>query len=169
MREDTADEIIESVRKKDGRITVTSSISEKALENMAEFGMISGRSEYVLDAKTREIVSITSDSAYDDGTSFSVYAEVTYDAPIPEKLKTLLAYESQTENLRNVTIVSNPATEKEETKTIEVPKGLIMGFEYDDAFDGAVAFYTDAACTKDYDPYANTDSDMTIYVKLTNS
>jgi hypothetical protein len=80
-----------------------------------------------------------------------------------------LAYESQTENLRNVTIVSNPATGKEETKTIEVPKGLIMGFEYDDAFDGAVAFYTDAACTKDYDPYANTDSDMTIYVKWTNS
>lgn len=169
VSEDTADEIIESVSKKDGRITVTSSISEKTLENMAEFGMISGRAEYVLDAKTREIVSITSDSAYDDGTSFSVYAEVTYDAPIPEKLKTLLAYESQTENLRNVTIVSNPATEKEETKTIAVPKGLIMGFEYDDAFDGAVAFYTDAACTKDYDPYANTDSDMTIYVKWTNS
>jgi hypothetical protein len=26
-------------------------------------------------------------------------------------------------------------------------------------------FYTDAACTESYDPYVNTDSDLTIYVK----
>ena len=169
LGKDALDDIIESVEIKDGRITVTSALSSKTLEIWAEDGVTTGKFEYVLDAKTREILSITSDAVYEDGTSFSVYAEVTYDAPIPERLKTLLAYESQTENLRNVTIVINPATEKEETKTIEVPKGLIMGFEYDDALADAVAFYTDAACTKDYDPYANTDSDMTIYVKWTNS
>ena len=30
-----------------------------------------------------------------------------------------------------------------------------------------VVFYTDAACTENYDPYADTDSDLTIYVKWT--
>ena len=80
-----------------------------------------------------------------------------------------MAYESQTENLRNVTIVSNPGTEKEETKTIQVPKGLIIGLEFDDSVADAVEFYTDAACTESYDPYADTDSDLTIYVKWTNT
>lgn len=33
----------------------------------------------------------------------------------------------------------------------------------------AAEFYTDAACTEAYDPYADTDSDLTIYVKWTNT
>ena len=72
---------------------------------------------------------------------------------------------NQTENLRNVTVVSNPGTDKEESKSIQAPKGLIIGFEYDDGLEYAPGFYTDAACTKAYDPFANTDSDLTIYVK----
>ena len=41
----------------------------------------------------------------------------------------------------------------------------IIGFEYDDELEDAVEFYTDAACTESYDPYADTDSDLTVYVK----
>ena len=33
------------------------------------------------------------------------------------------------------------------------------------AFADAVEFYTDAACTKGYDPFADTDSDLTVYIK----
>ena len=160
-------EIIESASKKDGLITVKSVLSQKAIEDMAEFGVTSAKYEYVLDAKTREIISLTSDHTYDDGLAFNVITEVTYDADVPEKLQTILAYENQTEDLRNVTIVSNPGTGKEESKSIQVPKGLIFGLEFDDSFADAVEFYTDAACTQSYDPFAGTDSDLTIYVKWT--
>ena len=166
---DTEGEIIESASKKDGRITVKSVLSQKAIEDMAEFGVTFAKFEYMLDAKNRELISLNSDYTYDDGMAFSVVTEVTYDADVPEMLQTILAYENQTENLRNVTIVSNPGTEKEESKNIQVPKGLIVGLEFDDAFADAVEFYTDAACTESYDPYVNTDSDLTIYIKWTNT
>ena len=169
LGEDTVDEIIESVSKKDGRITVTSSLSQKNIEYMAEYGVTAGKFEYVLDAKTREMISLISNYIYDDGSAFNVIAEVTYDAEVPEMLKEFLEYVNQTENLRNVTVVSNPGTDKEASKSIQVPKGLIVGFEYDDGLGDAAEFYTDAACTESYDPYADTDSDLTIYVKWTNT
>ena len=162
-------EIIESASKKDGLITVKSVLSQKAIEDMAEFGVTFAKFEYMLDAKNRELISLNSDYTYDDGMAFSAVTEVTYDADVPEMLQTILAYENQTENLRNVTIVSNPGTEKEESKNIQVPKGLIVGLEFDDAFADAVEFYTDAACAESYDPYVNTDSDLTIYIKWTNT
>ena len=158
--------IIESVSKKDGRITVKTVLNQDAIAaEQEEFGVTSSTSEYVVDAKTHEMISVTSDFTYDDGSVFHVVTEVTYDADAPELVKTILAYENQTENLRNVTIVSNPGTEKEESERIQTPKGLIIGLEFDDSFADAVEFYTDAACTQSYDPYANTDSDLTIYVK----
>ena len=153
---------IESVSEKDGRITVT---GQENPANLAEFGMTSAKFEYVVDAKTCEMISLINDYVYEDGTTFCSTTEITYDADAPELLKTILAYESQTENLRNVTIVSNPGTEKEESRSVQTPKGLIIGFQYDDAFEGAVEFYIDAACTEGYDHYANTYSYLTIYIK----
>ena len=165
LGEETLDQIIESVSKKDGRITVTSVLSSKNLEALAEDGVTAGKFEYVLDAKTREMISIISDYTYDDGSAFNVITEMTYDAEVPEMLREFLEYVNQTENLRNVTVVSNPGTGKEESKSIQAPKGLIIGFEYDDDLGYAAEFYTDVACTESYDPYADTDSDITIYVK----
>ena len=165
MGKDALDDIIESVEIKDGRITVTSALSSKNLEDWAEFGVTAGKYEYVLDAKTREMISISVEYTYNDGSVSTSITELSYDAEEPEMLKKLLGYVNQTENLRNVTVVSNPGTDKEESKSIQAPKGLIIGFEYDDGLEYAPEFYTDAACTKAYDPYANTDSDLTIYVK----
>jgi hypothetical protein len=105
------------------------------------------------------------DYTYNDGSTLNSYAEMTYDAEEPEMLKEFLGYVDQTEDLRNITVVSNPGTDKEETKNIQAPKGLIIGFEYGDGLEDAVSFYTDAACTEAYDPYANTDSDLTVYIK----
>ena len=162
------DEIIESVSKKDGRITVKTFLGEDALAAESnEFGVTSSKTELVMDAKNHEIISVTYDFTYDDGLAAQVITEVTYDVDVPEMLQTILAYENQTENLRNVAIVSNPGTEKEETKTIQVPKGLILGLEFDESFADVVEFYTDAACTQSYDPYVGTDSDLIIYVKWT--
>jgi hypothetical protein len=163
--EEIVDDMIESVEIKDGRITVTSVLSSKNIEILAEYGVKAGKYEYVLDATTREIISIMSEHTYDDGSVFKLTTELTYDAEEPEKLKEFLAYETQTENLRNVTVVSNPGTDKEESKSIQAPKGLIIGFQFDDEWENAVGFYTDAACTKAYDPYADTEADLTIYVK----
>lgn len=163
--EDAFDENIESVSKKDSYITVTSVLSSKNLETWAENGVTAGKLAYVLDAKTHEMTSIISDYTLEDGSALDMTTEMTYDAEVPEMLKEFLAYVNQTEDLRNVTVVSNPGTDQEESKSIQAPKGLIVGFEYDEDLEYAVEFYTDAACTEAYDPYADTDSDLTVYVK----
>ena len=165
LGEEVLDDIIESVEIKDGRIIVTSVLSSKNLEAWAEFGVIAGKCEYVLDAKTREMISISSDYTYNDGSVSTSITELSYDAEKTEKLEELLGYVNQTENLRNVTVISNPNTDKEESKRIQAPKGLVIGFEYGDDLEYAVEFYTDAACTVAYDPFANTDSDLTVYIK----
>lgn len=161
---DTVDEIIESVSKKDGRITVTSSMSQKNIEYMAEYGVTAGKFEYVLDAKTREIVALNGDYTYDDGTGHHVDSEVSYDIDAPERVREFLKYANETENLRNITVVSNPGTEKEVSQSIQAAKGLAVGFRYEGE-EYVFELYADAACTELYDPYVDTDSDQTIYVK----
>ena len=161
---DTIDETLESVSKKNGRITVTSTLNQKLLENYAEDGVTGGKFEYVLDAKTRELIAFSGEYTLDDGTAYSMASEVNYDADLPEMAKTFLEYDNETENLRNITVVSNPGTENEVSQSFQSAKGLIVGFRYEDE-DYAFEVYTDAACTELYDPYVNTDSDETVYVK----
>jgi hypothetical protein len=165
LGEEALDDIIESVEIKDGRITVTSILSSKNLEDLAEFGVVAGKYKYVLDAKTREIISISTDYTNNDGSVSTSFTELSYDAEEPEKLKEILGYVNQTEDLRNVTVVSNPGTDKEERKSIQAPKGLVIGVEYGEDLEYVPEFYTDAACTVAYDPFANTDSDLTVYIK----
>jgi hypothetical protein len=161
---DVLDDTIESVTQKDDRITVKSVCGQEVL---AELGVASAKFEYVLDAKTREIISVISDYTYDDETTFGSVTEVTCDTEEPEMVKTFLKYDNQTENLRNITVVSNPGTENEKIESVRVPKGLIIGFRYDEDDVSEFHLYTDAACTENYDPYGDTDSDLTIYVKWT--
>ena len=161
---ETVDEIIESVSEKDGRITVTSSMSQKTIEDMAEYGVTAGKFEYVLDAKTREIVALNGDYTYDDGTGYHVDSEVSYDIDAPERVREFLKYANETENLRNITVVSNPGTEKEVSQSIQAAKGLAVDFRYEEE-EYVFEVYADAACTELYDPYVDTDSDQTIYVK----
>ena len=68
MGGDTVYETIESVSKKDGLITVTSVLSEKNLEILAEDGVTSGKFEYALDAETLDFAAITGDYILSDGT-----------------------------------------------------------------------------------------------------
>ena len=161
---ETVDEIIESVSKKDGRITVTSSLSQKNIEDMAEYGVTAGKFEYVLDAKTREIVALSGDYTYNDGTGNHLESEVSYDIDAPERVREFLKYANETENLRNITVVSNPGTEKEVSQSIQAAKGLAVDFRYGEE-EYVFEVYADAACTEFYDPYVDTDSDQTIYVK----
>ena len=55
-----------------------------------------------------------------------------------------------------------PGTEKEISQSFQIPKGLIIGFTWDDAFEDQVELYIDSACPEAYDPYMNTDSDLNL-------
>ena len=79
--------------------------------------------------------------------------------------KVFLEYANQTEDLRNITIISHPGTEKEVSQNFQSPKGLLVVFCSASNFEPTFELYTDAACTELYDVYADTDSDLTIYVK----
>lgn len=162
---ETVDEVITSVSKKDGRFYAKSVLSQKILESMAEFGVTSGNFEYVLDAKTREILSIEGNYTYNDDSTLQMTSEISYDAEVPEMVKTFLEYENQTENLRTITVVTNPGTDKEVSQSVQVPKDLLVGLRYYEDSEYTFEVYTDAACTEAYDPYADTASDLTIYVK----
>jgi predicted small secreted protein len=161
---DTANEIIESVNKKDDHITVNTAWGQEIFADLAETGVTSGKFEYLLDAKTYEVISVLNDYSFNDGSAMQSVTMVSYDAEEPELVKDFLKYENETENLRNITVVSNPGTDKEVSQSFQIAKGLITGFRYEE--EGYVfEVYTDAACTEAYDPYANTDSDETVYVK----
>ena len=157
-------EPVESVSQKDGNIVVNTLLDEEAIEELLESEMISVKNEYRLDAEAHEMISITADCTYADGT-FHIVTEVTYDAEEPEIVKTFLGYANQTENLRNVTIVTNPDTDKEISQSFRIPKGLYIGFSWPDAYEDKVELYADAACTELYDAYVDTESDLTVYVK----
>ena len=162
---ETVDEVITSVSKNDGRFYAKSVLSQKILESLSEFGVTSGNFEYVLDAKTREILSIEGNYTYNDDSTLQMTSEISYDAEVPEMVKTFLEYENQTENLRTITVVTNPGTDKEVSQSVQVPKDLLVGLRYYEDSEYTFEVYTDAACTEAYDPYADTASDLTIYVK----
>lgn len=162
---ETVDEVITSVSKNDGRFYAKSVLSQKILESLSEFGVTSGNFEYVLDAKTREILSIEGNYTYNDDSTLQMTSEISYDAEVPEMVNTFLEYENQTENLRTITVVTNPGTDKEVSQSVQVPKDLLVGLRYYEDSEYTFEVYTDAACTEAYDPYADTASDLIIYVK----
>ena len=164
---ETVQETIRSVTKKDNRITVTSFLDQEKIKAFytGEDGLNSCDCEYVLDAKTRELVSAKSVYGYGDGMVYEGVSDVVYDTEMPEGVKAFLNYERQTENLRTVTVVSNPGTKNEIKTSIQTPKGVPVGlsaaYDTDDAFE----LYADAACTQPHTTSGDYQSDATIYVK----
>ena len=175
LEEGTLQETIQSVKKKDGRIIVTSFESPEAIEASEKGGLVSYNAEYVLDAKTHELISVKDVIEYDDGTVYNVGVDFIYDAEIPEGMKAFVEYEQQTEDLRTITIVSNPGTESEKSESVQIPKGLSVALEPDFIFEldfstnpeieEVFELYSDAACTQLFDLSEDDDSDITIYVK----
>ena len=130
-------------------------------ENMTSFEF-----EYVVDEKTYEVMSGKSVYTYNDGAVTRVVSEITYDVEEePEMVKVFLEYANQTEDLRNITVVTNPGTEKEISQSVQMPKGLHVDFGNAYDYDAQYDLFTDAACTEIYEFYEDTDSDQTIYVK----
>ncbi len=68
---------------------------------------------------------------YEDGTVGEGVVTITRNVEIPEGMKPFLEYAQETENMRTVTIVSNPGTESEKIESVQVPKGLRVSLSSD--------------------------------------
>lgn len=120
---------------------------------------------YTLDAKTREMTAVKTVYTHKDGTVEEGITTITRDVEAPEGMKPFLAYEQETGNMRTVTIVSNPGAANEKTESIQVPKGLQVGFSPDWNVEKAFIMYADAACTQAIEEDPDVDSDVTFYIQ----
>ena len=156
-------DIITSVTEKDGYIIMTSVSDQEEIDSIE--GLVSCEEELVLDAKTYDLISVKSifryeDEVYEGTTTF------TYDVEIPEIIKTFMEYDQQTEDMRTITVVSNPGTEQEKTESVLSPKGLIVGLSPEAAYaDRTFTLYTDAACTQPLEEAPDVNADVTVYIK----
>jgi hypothetical protein len=152
-----------SVVEKDGSVIVTCTTD---LENVfVEEGVVSCVETYTIDVETREMTSVKTVYTYEDGTVEEGVVTIIRDAEAPEGVKAFLEYAQETENMRTVTIVSNPGTENEKTDSIQVPKGLQVSVSPDFSVEEAMNLYADAACTQMFDDAWDVNTDLTIYVK----
>ena len=172
---DGLNENIVSVEEKDGILTVKTHLEEEAPESTGMEGILISNSIYNLDAKTRELISYNTVLEYENGMVFVVDMNFIYDGEIPERMKTFVEYDNS-EDLRTITVVTNPGTENEKTESIQLPKGIYISFEpyidetadfSDPNFDPFTAFelYSDADCTEAFVLPEDYDSDFTVYIK----
>ena len=152
-----------SVVEKDGSIIATCTTD---LENVfVEEGVVSCVETYTIDVETREMTSVKTVYTYEDGTVEEGVVTIIRDAEAPEGMKAFLEYAQETENMRTVTIVSNPGAENEKTESIQAPKGLQVAISADFFAEEPFTLYADAACTQTFDEDWDVNSDLTIYVK----
>lgn len=156
---------ITSVTEKDGHIIVTSISDPEEIEAMKAEGWTLGEEEYVIDAKTREVISVKSIFINEAGEEYEGAIHFDYNAEIPEGMEKLMEYAQQTENMRTITIVSNPGTDSEKTESVQVPKGLVAGLEADMSTDKSFTLYADADCTQLIEGELDVNSNVTVYIK----
>ena len=154
---------ITSVKEKNGQIIVTSVVDQDELASIE--GLLSYEEELVLDAKTRKPISTKTVLRFENEV-FEEKTTFTYDAEAPERMKIFEEYDNKTDNLRTVTVISNPGTKDEKTDIIRAPKGLVVGLTVDTQYsDRTFTTYNDAACTQVFDGEPNVNSDITVYIK----
>ena len=157
---------VTSVIEKDGQIIVTSVPDREELDTYEAEGWSLGKEETVLDAKTFDVIFERADyTEIETGEVYEGAINITYDGEIPESMKKFVEYDTQTENMRTVTVVTNPGGDNEKTESLQVPKGLQVTFSGLADEETPYTLYTDAECTQAFEEEADTDSDLTIYVK----
>lgn len=159
-------EKIRSVTEAEGKLTVTSEMDSKTLKELDE-GQTEGRYEYVLDAQTHAPIMDKGHCVYEDGTVIDSVAEYAYDMPLPEAVEGFLAVDGQKEDLRTVTFVFEPGTQKEKTLTVQAPKGVGVGLMALTGEMDVYQMYDDAACTQVHVATGDNTIDATVYVKWT--
>jgi hypothetical protein len=163
----TVEEEIQSVTEEDGRITVTSEMSQEKVAGLADQGVSFASFEYVLDAKTHDPLSGKDSTTYEDGTVEDAVFEYAYDAEMTEDIKALMALDRQTEDLRTVTLVFHPGTEEENTVSVQMPRGVYVWLCTADGINDEYEVYADAECTETYTFSEDNASDETLYIQWT--
>lgn len=165
---DVLNDTITSVTEKDGQLIVMNVPDQGELDAAKDQGwnIVDGE-EYVLDAKTLDLISVKGGSVSDSGEKYEGAMSVTYNAEIPEGMKKFVEYAQQTEDMRTVTVVFNSGAENEKSESIQVPKGLRVEIFADSEQPEEVLFtmYADAACTQVIEEDLDVNSDVTIYIK----
>jgi protein tyrosine/serine phosphatase len=152
-----------TIVEKDGCIIVTCVTN---MDNIVVSGdVVSCAETYTIDANTREMTSVKTVYTYKDGSVEEGVVTITRDVEAPEGVNPFLDYAQETENMRTVTIISNPGTENEKTDSIQVPKGLQVSVSPDFSVEEAMNLYADAECTQMFDDAWDVNTDLTIYVK----
>ena len=153
---------ITSVTEKDGHIIVTSITDQEEIDSVE--GLVSCEEELVLDAKTREFISVKGIFCYET----EVYENVTtfiFDAEIPENMKKFVECDRQTTDMRTITVVTNPGAENEKIESVQSPKGMKAGLMPDsEYYDRKFTMYADEACTQVFGT-PDVNSDVTVYIK----
>lgn len=117
---------------------------------------------YKLDSETLAILETENVQCHADGTKEEPSTvTVTYDAPRPEGALALLERLSDKQNLRTITLILNPGTEKESSDSVYVQKG--EGVMLINPEGKTLEVFKDSACTEPYTGGADTNKDLTIY------
>ena len=90
-----------------------------------------------------------------------VTATIEYDVERPELAQTMYEHSTAIENLRQVTLTTDPDTENEETFSVQVPKGDGVVIYLPEGYDG---IFTDRACTKEEESPIDRNADATLYM-----
>jgi hypothetical protein len=158
------DDEFASIVKKDGFIIVSVTADEEELAIMGD-NIASCIETYTIDATTREMVSVKTAYTFTDGTAEEGVVTIIRDTEMPEGMKKFVEYDQESENLRTVTIVSNPGTENEKTESIQIAKGLQFSVSSNFDVEENFGIYTDAACTQPFEVETDLNADLTVYVK----
>ena len=160
----TLQEKVRSVTQAEGKLTVVSELEEKERKALGK-GQTEARMEYVLDAATHEPILDKGHYVYEDGTVIDSSAEFAYDAPVPEAVEGFLAVDGQRSDLRTVTFIFEPGTDKEKTLTVHRARGIAVGLMAVTGEMDVYQVYDDAACTQPHVSTGDNTVDTTVYVK----
>ena len=158
----------ELLEEKDGKIYVSSDASPEDTEKQVTgegFPYNEGEyfiTDYVLDAETFTLLSLDETLVAPDGSTRPyVTATIEYDVERPELAQTMYEHSTAIENLRQVTLTTDPDTENEETFSVQVPKGDGVVIYLPEGYDG---IFTDRACTKEEESPIDRNADATLYM-----
>ena len=163
---DFLNDVILSVTEKDGQIVVKSVSDAEEQEFYKAQGWAVNEEDHVLDAETLNVISAKgSYTNLESGETLEGTMATFYNVEMPEKMKKLVEFHTQTENLRTFTIVINPGEENEKTEVVKAPKGLQIALSSDLDVERSYSLYDDASCTRILEEDWDTESDVTVYVK----
>ena len=117
---------------------------------------------FKLNAKDFSVTEIVSESIFPTGAREDAgILTVAYDRDVPEEAQSLFDRAKPTADIRTLTVVLDPNTEKEKVLSKTVRKGDLFGIVIPDGYE----MFSDEECTVPYVSDGNADSHVLIYSK----